>query len=107
MKFPSHGNWIVARLRFTPMAVARYAPRIRKFTTDCVDRFIARGNCDLVTELANPVPSMTALEFIGFDPAALVSQKKVQKQQTKRQCNAHHYELPCNIELRFRRAGIF
>lgn len=53
---------------FTPKAVESYAPRIRKFTTDCIDTFIGRGHCEFVTELANPVPSMTALEFIGFDP---------------------------------------
>jgi len=54
---------------FRPKAVERLAPRIREFTTRCIDRFIARGHCDLVTELANPVSSMTALELIGFDPA--------------------------------------
>ena len=53
---------------FTPKAVEKYAPRIRKFATDCLDAFVDRGHCELVTELANPVPSMTALEFIGFDP---------------------------------------
>jgi cytochrome P450 len=54
---------------FRPKAVEQYVPRIRKFTTNCIDAFVERGHCDLVTELANPVPSMTALEFIGFDPA--------------------------------------
>lgn len=53
---------------FTPKAIASYAPRIREFTNNCIDAFVARGHCELVTELANPVPSMTALEFIGFDP---------------------------------------
>ena len=54
---------------FTPRAMQARAPRIREFTTSCIDAFIERGHCDLVTELANPVPSMTALEMIGFDPA--------------------------------------
>lgn len=54
---------------FTPQAVQAHAPRIRAFTTGCIDAFIERGHCDLVTELANPVPSMAALELIGFDPA--------------------------------------
>jgi len=53
---------------FTPQAMQEQEPRIRRFTTDCIDAFIGRGHCDLVTELANPVPSMTALEMIGFDP---------------------------------------
>lgn len=54
---------------FTPQAMQAQESRIRKFTTACIDSFIGRGYCDLVTELANPVPSMTALEMIGFDPA--------------------------------------
>jgi len=53
---------------FTPQAVARYEPRIRKYATECIDTFIEMGECELVTQFANPVPSMTALEFIGFDP---------------------------------------
>ena len=54
---------------FSAGALQQYAPRVRQFTSDCIDAFIERGHCELVTELANPVPSMTALEFIGFDPA--------------------------------------
>ena len=54
---------------FTPKAVTAYEPKIRAFTTRCIDAFIGRGKCELVTEFANPVPSMTALSFIGFDPA--------------------------------------
>ena len=54
---------------FSANALQQYAPRVRQFTSDCIDAFIGRGHCELVTELANPVPSMTALEFIGFDPA--------------------------------------
>ena len=54
---------------FSANALQQYAPRVRQFTSDCIDAFIERGHCELVTELANPVPSMTALEFIGFDPA--------------------------------------
>lgn len=54
---------------FSSKALQHYAPRVRKFASDCINAFIERGHCELVTELANPVPSMTALEFIGFDPA--------------------------------------
>ncbi len=53
---------------FTPAVMRDYEPRVRAFTTACIDAFIEKGSCDLVTELANPVPSMTALELIGFDP---------------------------------------
>ena len=54
---------------FSTKALQKYAPRVRKFTSNCIDAFAERGQCELVTELANPVPSMTALEFIGFNPA--------------------------------------
>jgi len=54
---------------FTPKAMQEYVPHIREFTTGCIDAFVEKGHCDLVTELANPVPSMTALQIIGFDPA--------------------------------------
>lgn len=54
---------------FRPKAIKALTPKIRAFTVQCINNFIGRGQCDLVTELANPVPSMTALEFIGLDPA--------------------------------------
>ena len=54
---------------FSAKALQSYAPRVREFTRGCINNFIEKGECELVTELANPVPSMTALEFIGFDPA--------------------------------------
>jgi cytochrome P450 len=54
---------------FSAQALQSYEPRVRRFTSECINAFIERGNCELVTELANPVPSMTALKFIGFDPA--------------------------------------
>ena len=53
---------------FSPRAMRDIEPAIREFTGQCIDAFIERGECDLVTELANPVPSMTALKLIGFDP---------------------------------------
>lgn len=54
---------------FTPRALARYEPKIRQFASDCMNKFIEDGECELVTEFANPIPSMAALDFIGFDPA--------------------------------------
>jgi cytochrome P450 len=53
---------------FSANSLKKYEPRVRQFTSSCIDAFIQRGDCELVTELANPVPSMTALEFIGFNP---------------------------------------
>lgn len=52
---------------FSARALASYEPRVREFTRNCINAFVETGSCEWVTELANPVPSMTALEFIGFD----------------------------------------
>ena len=52
---------------FSAKALKSYEPRVREFTRNCINTFIEKGSCELVTELANPVPSMTALEFIGYD----------------------------------------
>ncbi len=53
---------------FSAAALQGYEPQVRQFTRECINEFIERGSAELVTELANPVPSMTALKFIGFDP---------------------------------------
>lgn len=51
---------------FTRPAGEALVPRIRAFATDRIDRFIEDGRCDLVTDLANPVPAMTTLELMGL-----------------------------------------
>ncbi len=54
---------------FTRPAGEALVPRIRAFATECIDRFIETGRCDLVTDLANPVPAMTTLELMGLPVA--------------------------------------
>lgn len=53
---------------FTPRALGPVAQWVAKRTDDCIDQFIARGNADLVGELANPVPSGTTMHLLGLDP---------------------------------------
>lgn len=53
---------------FTPRALGPVAQWVAKRTDDCIDRFIERGSADLVTELANPVPSGTTMHLLGLDP---------------------------------------
>src|SRR5262249_17298580 len=54
--------------RFTPRAVAAHEPRIRASVTRRIDGFARRGHCDLVRELAIPVPVIAILELLGFEP---------------------------------------
>lgn len=42
---------------FSTTAVARYEARLRELVTWCVDRVIEAGSCDVVADLANPVPA--------------------------------------------------
>jgi cytochrome P450 len=50
----------------SPPAVGRMAPMIAEITTECIDRFIERGSCDLVYDLANPIPATVTLRWLGF-----------------------------------------
>lgn len=52
--------------RFSPGAVERLEPDIRQITGSLIDNFIERGECDLVTELAQPIPAITTLRMLGL-----------------------------------------
>lgn len=51
---------------FAPRAIERLDPIISAFVHRCIDRFIERGECDLVHDLADPVPAMTTLHKLGL-----------------------------------------
>lgn len=51
---------------FTQRAAEAMEPEIRRFTTTTIDAFIEVGQCDLITDLAAPVPAMTTLELMGL-----------------------------------------
>ena len=53
---------------FTQRAAEAMAPDIRRFTTATIDAFVSEGRCDLITQLAAPVPAMTTLELMGLPP---------------------------------------
>lgn len=53
---------------FTQRAAEAMEPDIRRFTTTAIDAFISEGRCDLITDLAAPVPAMTTLELMGLAP---------------------------------------
>ncbi len=51
---------------FTVQAAEAMEPEIRQFATWAMDDFIEVGSCDLITQLAAPVPAMTTLELMGL-----------------------------------------
>jgi cholest-4-en-3-one 26-monooxygenase len=60
----AHRRLIVRR--FTPHGMKPHNERIREVVRSCVDSFIARGSCDLVSEFAAVLPARVICELIGF-----------------------------------------
>jgi cytochrome P450 len=54
---------------FAPANVKRLEPFIREIVDRSIDGFIERGRAEIVSELANPVPSATTMELLGMDPS--------------------------------------
>ncbi|MCI0776945.1 MAG: cytochrome P450 [Chloroflexi bacterium] len=54
---------------FTPAMVAALEPRIREVAAELLDRAGSRGEMDLVSELANPLPVTIIAEILGVDSA--------------------------------------
>jgi hypothetical protein len=50
---------------FTPRAVDALEPAVERIVADCLDRIEARGACDLIAELALPVPATVICEMLG------------------------------------------
>ncbi|WP_016746270.1 cytochrome P450 [Rhizorhabdus wittichii] len=51
---------------FTIAAVEAAAPRMAQLSAWLVDRIIARGACDVVEDLAKPMPSLLILDILGL-----------------------------------------
>jgi cytochrome P450 len=60
----------------TPGSVARKESAIRQIISNAIDTFIERGEADLVTELAQPIPAQVMARTFGFneDEASFVSE---------------------------------
>jgi cytochrome P450 len=52
---------------FSPASVERLRPETVLLATELIDEFIERGECDIVTELATPLPARLMLRLLGFD----------------------------------------
>ena len=70
----SSDNPVHAQLRsaisahFTPRSVARFEPRVRAIAREHVARFAGRGSCELMSELAIPVPIIVIGDLLGVMP---------------------------------------
>ena len=51
---------------FAPAALEKWEPFIEEVTTACIDAVIESGDADLVLDLANPIPAIFTLKFIGL-----------------------------------------
>ncbi len=51
---------------FTIAAVEAAAPRIAQISSWLIDTLIARGECDVVDDLARPMPSLLILDILGL-----------------------------------------
>jgi cytochrome P450 family 142 subfamily A polypeptide 1 len=58
---------IVAR-QFTPRAVKQLEDRIRAVVTDLIDNVCENGFCDVVADLAVPLPAILIAERLGYPP---------------------------------------
>jgi cytochrome P450 family 142 subfamily A polypeptide 1 len=64
---PLHQNKrrLVAR-RFTPRSVKQHEDHVRRIVTDLIDAVAPNGACDVVRDLAAPLPARVITELLGF-----------------------------------------
>ena len=64
---PLHQNKrrLVAR-RFTPRSVKQHEEHVRGIVTDLIDAVAPKGACDVVRDLAAPLPARVIAEMLGF-----------------------------------------
>ncbi len=65
---PLHQNKrrLVAR-RFTPRSVKQHEDHVRRIVTELIDAVAPDGRCDVVADLAAPLPARVICEMLGFD----------------------------------------
>ena len=67
---PQHGHWrAIFNNAITPRTAGAMESFVRADVNSHIDQFIARGSCDLVHELAEPVPAETICRLVGIDDA--------------------------------------
>jgi cytochrome P450 len=64
---PEHGRYRrVLQPFFGPRGTAAWRPRVRALVSELIDGIIDRGECDLVAELAVPLPAQVFLTLFGL-----------------------------------------
>jgi cytochrome P450 len=53
---------------FAPRRIAALEPRIREITREAIDAFVTKGECDLIADLAVPLPVTVIAELLGVAP---------------------------------------
>ncbi len=53
---------------FTPRRIRDLEPRIREITKELLDRAVAKGEFEVMADLANPLPVMVIAEMLGVPP---------------------------------------
>jgi cholest-4-en-3-one 26-monooxygenase len=53
---------------FTPEAVRIRQPRVRQVCDEIIDAVCEKGSCDLVTDIAAPLPLIMIADMLGFPP---------------------------------------
>ena len=51
---------------FSPSAIRARLPKIERWTAMCLDRVIETGHMDGVRDLANPIPALFTVDFLGL-----------------------------------------
>jgi cytochrome P450 len=65
---PRHGPWrAIFSAAITARTAAEMEPFVRADINRHIDGFIAAGSCDLIHELAEPVPAETICRLVGID----------------------------------------
>ncbi|BBZ78625.1 cytochrome P450 [Mycolicibacterium anyangense] len=52
--------------RFTKRAVQEYQPRMQQLVSWCIDKVIESGSIDFVDDIANPLPALITLDYLGL-----------------------------------------
>jgi len=71
----SHYRRVVAR-SFSPQGLTEVEPGIRAIVDRLIDRFVDKGQCDLVAEFAQPFPLHVFAEMVGIPPEDIPQMKR-------------------------------
>jgi len=61
--------------RFTPRVVRSHVAGIRESVTGLIDAVVEKGECEVIEELAAPLPAMVINQWLGFPPEMWVKRK--------------------------------